>query len=845
MSKTFKKSILLIIIALAVLLLSQTYVNAVEINSAETLTAAFAGKSATIEGTTITLTEDVEFINLDAEPGVSPYDYVYLSGEDYVLDLNGNSITTLEFIVVNGSLTINDVDGSGKFNAINGLSTEEDGKLVIKNGTISSLGNLGTTTINNGTLGAITNYGTITIEDGYFSTIWQAIGTATIKGGTFISKIEEDYLSISSFNLDTSAITMTGGEFIAEGDLEYALVLTSGISYIEEPAITGLIAADHKVKFDEYNPIEYPPMAEGEEYYCEAFYGKTVKISPITEYEKNLIKKIAPDGENATLKTVKPENMDEYWLTNVVNKMLNEDKYHAWASPTEDANIITIEISGEGFYGIYDINVTYEEPKENTYVNSFVKGIKEFELDNFATYYQVTDLGLINYYMTSSASELWNVGAAGRVLKYSDEIIDLVDGGNIKFQLEFGMGQDDESFIYEQASGELTVFYNDYAYATKQQGIYLKRVIYIPEDTAETKEAYIQAAQERINKYLGKENIVSVTYGDTLENLENLNSEALDPSIEANTTDGNYYNITVKDVNGKERTYKFYIMKGTEEQLKEPVYQGKDRITKVEIKSTDANVPLDTTVNVTKSDDDIEEILGTDNYEAYNISLYSDAKKASVKKLENGVFTVRIPIPEKLKDKDVEVYFIDKDGTKTPHTTNIEEGFAVFETNHFSTYALAEIDKMETYKVVFDANGGEFKENKKTFTIEKWENGLEETLETPTQKGYKFIGYFTEKTGGTKFELLLAEAGIYKDITFYAQWEKIEETKTENEDTKTEDTKPEDTKTEDTKTEDINTNNQVGNNPQTGDSIVLFAVIALIAVVGIATIIKLKKDTKQ
>jgi len=840
MSKTFKKSILLIIIALAVLLLSQTYVNAVEINSAETLTAAFAGKSATIEGTTITLTEDVEFINLDAEPGVSPYDYVYLSGEDYVLDLNGNSITTLEFIVVNGSLTINDVDGSGKFNAINGLSTEEDGKLVIKNGTISSLGNLGTTTINNGTLGAITNYGTITIEDGYFSTIWQAIGTATIKGGTFISKIEEDYLSISSFNLDTSAITMTGGEFIAEGDLEYALILTSGISYIEEPAITGLIAADHKVKFDECNSIPYPPMAEGEEYYCEAFYGKTVKISPITEYEKNLIKKIAPDGENATLKTVKPENMDEYWLTNVVNKMLNEDKYHAWASPTEDANIITIEISGEGFYGIYDINVTYEEPKENTYVNSFVKGIKEFELDNFATYYQVTDLGLINYYMTSSASELWNVGAAGRVLKYSDEIIDLVDGGNIKFQLEFGMGQDDESFIYEQASGELTVFYNDYAYATKQQGIYLKRVIYIPEDTAETKEAYIQAAQERINKYLGKENIVSVTYGDTLENLENLNSEALDPSIEANTTDGNYYNITVKDVNGKERTYKFYIMKGTEEQLKEPVYQGKDRITKVEIKSTDANVPLDTTVNVTKSDDDIEEILGTDNYEAYNISLYSDAKKASVKKLENGVFTVRIPIPEKLKDKDVEVYFIDKDGKKTPHTTNIEEGFAVFETNHFSTYALAEINKMETYKVVFDANGGEFKENKKTFTIEKWENGLEETLETPTQKGYKFIGYFTEKTGGTKFELLLAEAGIYKDITFYAQWEKIEETKTENEDTKTEDTKP-----EDTKTENINTNNQAGKNPQTGDSIVLFAVIALISVVGILAIIKLKKHNKQ
>jgi len=73
------------------------------------------------------------------------------------------------------------------------------------------------------------------------------------------------------------------------------------------------------------------------------------------------------------------------------------------------------------------------------------------------------------------------------------------------------------------------------------------------------------------------------------------------------------------------------------------------------------------------------------------------------------------------------------------------------------------------YAVTFDANGGMFK-NGSILTIEKWENGLENSLEQPTRAGYTFIGYYTEKTGGTKFELILAESGIDSDMTFYSQW---------------------------------------------------------------------------
>ena len=74
--------------------------------------------------------------------------------------------------------------------------------------------------------------------------------------------------------------------------------------------------------------------------------------------------------------------------------------------------------------------------------------------------------------------------------------------------------------------------------------------------------------------------------------------------------------------------------------------------------------------------------------------------------------------------------------------------------------------------VKFDANGGMFI-NGDVLTIEKWENGLEKLLEQPIRDGYVFIGYFTEKTGGTKLELILSESGIDSNMIFYAQWKEI------------------------------------------------------------------------
>lgn len=79
-----------------------------------------------------------------------------------------------------------------------------------------------------------------------------------------------------------------------------------------------------------------------------------------------------------------------------------------------------------------------------------------------------------------------------------------------------------------------------------------------------------------------------------------------------------------------------------------------------------------------------------------------------------------------------------------------------------------------SFKVVFDANGGIFKENKTILTIDEWKNEYEETLEKPTREGYIFKGYYTDRNDGTKFELILAESGIDSDMVFYARWDKQE-----------------------------------------------------------------------
>lgn len=78
------------------------------------------------------------------------------------------------------------------------------------------------------------------------------------------------------------------------------------------------------------------------------------------------------------------------------------------------------------------------------------------------------------------------------------------------------------------------------------------------------------------------------------------------------------------------------------------------------------------------------------------------------------------------------------------------------------------------YKVVFDANGGVFKNGDKTTNIEDIINFDYDTFVKPTREGFKFVGFYTAD-GKSYYDVMNSEAGIEEDTTFYAKWELIEE----------------------------------------------------------------------
>ena len=170
-----------------------------------------------------------------------------------------------------------------------------------------------------------------------------------------------------------------------------------------------------------------------------------------------------------------------------------------------------------------------------------------------------------------------------------------------------------------------------------------------------------------------------------------------------------------------------------------------------------------------------------------------------------------------------------------------------------------------SHKVIFDANGGSFENEKNAFTIEEWKIGDEEKLEKPTKENYEFKGYFTKKEGGTSLESYIAEAGIDADLSFYAQWKEIkEEIKEDKEQNETENKIQNEITNQVTNTSNMINNNIIASNninniiinnrliinkltidtPQTGDNVCLFVGILVISVIGIIITMKYKEYIK-
>lgn len=158
----------------------------------------------------------------------------------------------------------------------------------------------------------------------------------------------------------------------------------------------------------------------------------------------------------------------------------------------------------------------------------------------------------------------------------------------------------------------------------------------------------------------------NISYVDRYENIENL------------------YTIKVAT---NEAPNSFVIIR-----IIDSLLQIKDKTTNIKIDTDTTVLPADTKLVVKELKEETykvaEKLLTNivDKMYVYDITLQSEGVEVQ----PNGKVKVSIPIPNDLEANRLVVYGINDDETKTEYAVTVENGFATFQTDHFSIYVLGE-----------------------------------------------------------------------------------------------------------------------------------------------------------
>jgi hypothetical protein len=327
---------------------------------------------------------------------------------------------------------------------------------------------------------------------------------------------------------------------------------------------------------------------------------------------------------------------------------------------------------------IVEYQYKYDEidSKIKALIDEITEACKDEGAPSLMKWFTVEDLSYINY-LNSYASE-------ETLVYYSSELKDTFKDSNFIPYFDYQMG--DAAPFNLQCGGFITVFYNGDLYPLGFDGGYtLKQVIYVPSDTENSDAALIAAAKERIANYLGiDESEVILTVAGTRESLDT-NWDNYD---EANISD-NYYNL---EINGQ---IVDIVIERNSDKATELEFKTRDILTEVEINSKSGSIPFDTAIEVSKlasgtEYDKIMRILELTESEMFNLDLHSNSLDVYIAGLETGAFEVKIPISDAFKGKDLVVYYVDEDNNKVEHPVTVEGDYAIFTTDHFSIYTLAE-----------------------------------------------------------------------------------------------------------------------------------------------------------
>ena len=336
---------------------------------------------------------------------------------------------------------------------------------------------------------------------------------------------------------------------------------------------------------------------------------------------------------------------------------------------------------------------TYETTFEYATPNSKIKNrldgyAKTFEVDyqNIEEHlFLMEDLETINYKYAFPSFGEW-IDSINAIINYSSEFQNKIGYMNIGTKLDIRAGWDDQ--FTSGCFGFLNLLFDGVIYSyVNTTGVKQNNVLYVPDETENTREAYIKAALDRVNKYIPKAN-VKIEYAGQIADINDFGILSLNDIVDVNKTLGEYYKVTI----GEEEYY-YFIAKDSSK-MRTPVMNTVDALTDISIKTDSSEVPLDSKINTVVIDaksDEYKEFLkkvNINNGLVVDLKLFSDSINKNISKLEDGVFKVYIPLNDELRKLDLIAYYVKDNGEIEKHDVKIEGDYLVFETDHFSTYVI-------------------------------------------------------------------------------------------------------------------------------------------------------------
>lgn len=372
----------------------------------------------------------------------------------------------------------------------------------------------------------------------------------------------------------------------------------------------------------------------------------------------------------------------------------------------QNCNETYTKCSATDFSGNYYPNVTINyiyDKNTKKVVDSIVSKLEE-------RVYNVSDLEIISYWLNG-----------GSILYYSNDLMSTLGYKNFE-NFSFDVRAGDSSSFNTAEAGILKFIYNDTIYFMADfVEVDGNNIIYVEDNTSDND--LMKSAQTRIDNYFGKDKVKLVDAGKLEEFLSSYvldNQDIIDEMYEYNESMKNlpgYVAKTKEEIANQlkeemrsmvsdilkenEHIYKviigdntyYTLIRSDSSKMVETTYRTSDILTDVSISSSNKTIPYDALVNVRKITDGetykkILDILKLTDSEMYDLKLFSKSLDNYVSKLVNGSFEVRIPIKDEYKNKNLVAYYVDDNGKVTEYEVTVKDGYAIFNTDHFSIYTL-------------------------------------------------------------------------------------------------------------------------------------------------------------